>query len=328
MNSIMIKNLFLGLILTLIIILISFGYLGLKYFPKDALRTLLLLDRKNLFYALLSLFSFHTFDTLRVIVLARALKVKYPLWYGYLVSLVNTFGSTVTPAHLGGELLPLYTLSRRGGHFYQILTIVTMKGFSGFFFYLLFLPLTLNALLRDSRQTKEFLLVVGALLLFSLTLFLLYKLLFKKEALFQKNFLNKLRRTAFRYFITCKIFFRTKKKEFILALLLSFGLYFSFLFVGIFLVRAFNPSGDILEIFLDQLPLLYAIFISPTPGGSGVGEFGALPIFSPYLPEDTIGLFVILWRTLSQYLSAFLGGLIFLILVIIDYKKRHAEQSH
>lgn len=328
MNSIMIKNLLLGLILTLIIILISFGYLGLKYFPKDALRTLLLLDRKNLFYAILSLFFFHTFDTLRVIVLARALRVKYPLWYGYLVSLINTFGATVTPAHLGGELLPLYTLSRRGGHFYQILTIVTMKGFSGFFFYLLFLPLTIKVLLKDSRQTKEFLLVVGSLLLFSLIFFSLYKLLFRKEALFQKNFLNKLRRTAFRYFITCKIFFRTKKKEFILALLLSLGLYFSFLLVGIFLVKAFNPSGDVLDIFLDQLPLLYAIFISPTPGGSGVGEFGALPIFSPYLPEDTLGVFVILWRILSQYLSAFLGGFIFLIFVIVDYKKRYAEAAH
>ncbi len=327
MCQVMIKNLFLGLIFTLIIILISFGYLGLKYFPKDALRTLTLLDRKNLFFALLSLFSFHTFDTLRVIVVARALKIRYPFWYGYLVSLVNTFGATVTPAHLGGELLPLYTLSRRGGHFYQILTIVTMKGFSGFFFYLLFFPLTIKALLRDPRQTKEFLLIVSSLLFFSITLFLLYKLLFKRESLFQKNFLPKLKRTIFRYIITCKIFFRTKKKDFFLALILSLGLYFSFLSVGIFLVRAFNPSGDISEIFMDQLPLLYAIFISPTPGGSGVGEFGALPIFSPYLPEESLGLFIILWRILSQYLSAFLGGIIFLIFVILDYKRRHAEGS-
>lgn len=327
MFQVMIKNLFLGLIFTLIIILISFGYLGLKYFPKDALKTLTLLDKKNLFFALLSLFSFHTFDTLRVIVLARALKVRYPLWYGYLVSFVNTFGATVTPAHLGGELLPLYTLSRRGGHFYQILTIVTMKGFSGFFFYLLFFPLTIKALLRDPKQTREFLLIVGSLLFLSLALFLLYKFLFKREALFQKNFLSKLKRTIFRYIITCKIFFRTKKRDFFLALMLSLGLYFSFLSVGIFLVRAFNPSGDILEIFLDQLPLLYAIFISPTPGGSGVGEFGALPIFSPYLPEESLGLFVMLWRILSQYLSAFLGGIIFLVLVITDYKKRHAEGS-
>jgi uncharacterized protein (TIRG00374 family) len=66
---------------------------------------------------------------------------------------------------------------------------------------------------------------------------------------------------------------------FLLAVLLSIALYLSFLAIGAALLKAFNPSVSIVEVFIHQLPLLYAIFMSPTPGGSGVGEFGAIPVF-------------------------------------------------
>lgn len=318
----MFRNLLIGLILLLLILGLSFTYLAFKYFPKNLWEVLVELDKKYLFYTLFFLFLFHTFDTLRVIILARALKIRYPLWYGYLVSFVNTFGATVTPAHLGGEFLPLYTLTRKGGHFYQVLTIITMKGFSGFFFYLFFLPLTLKSLLADPKQTKEFLGIVGSLLFLSILAFFLYKLLIKREKVLKKDFFKKIKIPLFRYIITCKLFLKTKKKEFVLVLIFSFLMYFSFLFEGVFLIKAFNQEASELEIFLDQLPLLYAIFISPTPGGSGVGEIGAIPVFSAYLSKDKLGLFVILWRIISQYLSAFIGGLIFLFFLLEDLRKK------
>ena len=316
----MLRNLLIGLILLIIILGLSFTYLAIKYFPKDLWRVLLTLEKRHLFNAFFFLFLFHTFDTLRVILLARALKVRYSFGYGYLVSFVNTFGATVTPAHIGGEILPLYTLTRKNGQFYQILTIITMKGFSGFFFYLIFFPLTLKSLWEDPRKAKEFLAIAGTLLIISFIMYLLYLFLIKKEELLKKNYLKKIKTTLFRYIITCKTFFKTQKKIFFLALIFSFLMYFSYLLEGVFLVKAFNPEAKASDVFLDQLPLLYAIFISPTPGGSGVGEFGALPIFSAYLPEENLGLFVILWRILSQYLSACIGGFIFLIFLIKDLR--------
>jgi len=315
------KNLLTGLFLFTLILGLSLFYLAYRYFPKDLLETLFSLNKGYLLASLLTLFLFHTFDTLRVIILARALKVHYPLFYGYLVSFVNTFGATITPAHLGGEFLPLYTLSRKGGHFYQILTIITMKGLSGFFFYLLFFPLTLKSLFENPKQAKEFLAIVGVLLLLSLAVYFFYSLILKKDRGLKKNLKKRLKRTFFKYYLTCKIFFKTKKKTFFLAILLSLLMYFAYLLEGVFLLKAFNPEVDELKVFLDQLPLLYAIFISPTPGGSGVGEIGALPIFSPYLPEELLGVFVLLWRLITQYFSAFLGGLIFLGMLLQDLKK-------
>ncbi|MEZ0344727.1 MAG: flippase-like domain-containing protein [Caldimicrobium sp.] len=317
----MLRNLLIGFLLLLLILGISFTYLAIKYFPKDLWVVLKSLNKKYLLYTLVSLIFFHTFDTLRVIVLARALKIRYSLWYGYFVSFINTFGATVTPAHLGGEVLPLYTLTRKGGQFYQVLTVITMKGFSGFFFYLLFFPLTLQSLISDPRQAKEFIGIVGSLLILSVLTFLFYKFLIKKEGIFKKELVNKVKMILFRYIITCKIFFKTRKGEFFLALLLSLGMYFTYLLEGVFLVKAFNPSAREIEVFLDQLPLLYAIFISPTPGGSGVGELGALPIFSAYVSQENLGLFVILWRILSQYFSAFIGGVLFFIFLFEDLRK-------
>lgn len=316
----MMRNILYGLFVTCIIILLSFAYLGYKYFPKNTISLLKNLHLSYLFLSFLGIILYHTFDTLRLLVLARALGIRYSLFYGYLVSFTNTFGATVTPAHLGGEILPLYTLARKGGQFYQIMTIVTMKAISGSFFYILFLPLTIKTLIRDPKQTKEFLAIVGSLILLSLIIYLLYKFLLKKNTQ-NSSFLYRLKRTFLRYFVTCRSFFKREKMAFIQALLLSLLLYTSFLFIGVFLTKAFNPKANFVEVFLDQLPLLYAIFISPTPGGSGVGELGALPIFSPHLPVEHLGLFVILWRVISQYLSALIGGFIFLIFLWKDLYK-------
>ncbi|MFN3505414.1 MAG: flippase-like domain-containing protein [Caldimicrobium sp.] len=319
----MLRYLLLGLILFTLIIGFSFGYLIIKHFPKELPSLIFALNRKNLFLSLLSLFFYHTFDTLRVIIIARALGIKYPLWYGYLVSFVNTFGATITPAHLGGEILPLYTLSRKGGQFYQILTIITMKGISGALFYILMAPFTIKTLFENPKEAKELILIVLSLSALFILGYLIYKIFFKKENLHKRGLLSKFKRMLLRYIVTSKIFFKTKKIHFFLAIFLSLLLYKSFLFIGIFLLKAFNPSVNPLEVFFRQLPLLYAIFISPTPGGSGVGELGALPIFNLYLPEDLLGPFVIIWRFLSQYLSALIGGGLFLVLLMKDVKKNY-----
>ena len=102
-------------------------------------------------------------------------------------------------------------------------------------------------------------------------------------------------------------------------------MYFSLIFIGVFLVKSFNNKAPIKEIFFKQLPLIYAIFISPTPGGSGVGELGALPVFRTFLPSKYLGIFAILWRILSQYLSAFIGGIFFGLFLLYDiFKTRDA----
>ncbi len=319
----MMKKLLQGLLITSFIVFLSFLYLLFRYSPRDLWEFLWALDEKNLALSFLCLFFYHTFDMLRVIVIARAIGLKYSILYGYLVSFVNTFGATITPAHLGGEILPLYTLARKGGEVYQIATVVTLKGLSGLIFYLIFFPLTLKSLILFPKLAKEIILILLAILLISLILYGVYLWIKERGSIVAKEreFIAKLRRNLKRYLVTCRRFYRERKTIFILAILFSILLYLSFLAIGIFLLRAINPEAAPIRVFLTQLPLLYAIFISPTPGGSGVGEFGAIPVFAEYLPEEFLGIFIILWRWLSQYFSAFLGGIIFLFFLARDVAK-------
>ena len=85
-------------------------------------------------------------------------------------------------------------------------------------------------------------------------------------------------------------------------------------------MKALHVPFNWLEIYLIQLPLIYAIFSSPTPGGSGVGELGAAAIFTGLLPENLLGVFIILWRFFSQYLGATIGGFLFISILLKDLK--------
>ena len=277
------------------------------------------LNKKYLLLSLLSLFLFHTFDNLRVFIISRAINLKYSFLYGYVVSLVSTFGATVTPAHLGGEFLPLYTLKRIGGKFHQIMSVITLKGIAGFFFYILFLPFTLEALVHDPKEAKDLLAIVLFITFVSICLYIVWSILRRKKGLIKKEYLRSLKYQFFKYLIVCKKFFKYKKRVFFLALILSIFMYIALLFIGIFLVKAFNSQASIKEIFLSQLPLVYAIFISPTPGGSGVGELGAVVVFESFIGSVLVAPFAILWRILSQYLGALFGSIIFLILGFKDF---------
>jgi uncharacterized protein (TIRG00374 family) len=118
-----------------------------------------------------------------------------------------------------------------------------------------------------------------------------------------------------------KLFSYKRKRYVLLATLFSVLLYICFLLIAPTLILAFDKEVDILHSLFTQLGLLYAIFISPSPGGSGVGELGGLVVFANFLHPYEIGLFVLLWRFISQYMSAMLGGVLFLICLWIDLKR-------
>lgn len=127
-----------------------------------------------------------------------------------------------------------------------------------------------------------------------------------------RSWKRKIKFNLLRYLVVCRNFFKTRKLLFFITVCMSFFMYLSFIAIGIFLVLAFNGNMEVLNGLVVQLPLVYAIFISPTPGGSGVGEIGALLIFEKYVSSELIGSFAIIWRFLTQYISALLGGVLFI----------------
>ena len=317
----MLRTLLQGIAFFVFILLLSLSYIFFKSFDSATLQALKNLNKKYLLISLFFVFLLHTFDNLRLLVISRAMGVRYSLLYGYVISLVNTFGATITPAHVGGEGTSIYMLARKGVNLHKVASIVTLKTLTGMAFFILFSPIMIYQLFQRPQNALK---LLGILLLFSLLVFVLFKIL-KREVnlprLQKKEWLKKLKSSFKRYLALLRFFYRRKKFEFSLATLFGILLYLSFFAVGVFLLKAFNEEVNTFKAFYEQISLVYAIFVSPTPGGSGVGELGGLMVFRNFLNKAEVGVFVVLWRTISQYLSALVGGVFFLICLIKDLKK-------
>lgn len=308
-------------ILTLILFF-SFLYIVLKTFDKNTIKALSRVNLKFLLIAFLFSFLGQTFDMLRVRTLSKALNVNYSIIYGYAISFVNTFASSITPAHIGGEMASIYMLGRKGSHFHKSMSIITMKALTGLSFFILALPFTIFYLTQ-----KPYLFIKLFKLLLAVVL-IAYIIFFISKKVFHSNFIEAKRKTLIkniikRYLASLRIYKKRKKSSIFLAILYAVLFYLSILFVAPFLLMSFNSKNiEPLDIVLKQLTLFYAIYLSPTPGGSGVGEIGGLEIFKDFLRRDEIGLFVIVWRFITQYISAFIGFFTFEFFIIKDGKNK------
>ncbi|SHK26655.1 flippase-like domain-containing protein [Thermocrinis minervae] len=311
------RSLIYWFMITLLLVFGSMFYIIKKYFTKDAIDLLLHANRKYLILSLLALAMYHTFDNLRLFVLSRAVGLKYNFGYGYVISLINTFGATITPAHVGGEFISFYTLMRKGGKLHKVMSVVTMKTLSGLSFFLLALPFAGYSLAQNPKKAVELLSLLALAFFLTGVAYLILRYFLKKKSE-SSSLKSKLKYTLKRYAVFMRIYLRDRKISLFLSVVSSVLLYISFLSIGSFLVLAFNEDVSFWEVLYTQLGLVYAIFMSPTPGGSGVGEVGALSVFASFVDPEVLGLFAILWRFISQYLSATLGGLFLVLLAWKD----------
>ncbi len=308
-----------GTLLFVLILLVSLGFIVFKTFSKETLSALAGLKRKYIFLSFLIIFLYHTFDNLRLFILSKALGVRYSLGYGYIISFTNTFAATVTPAHVGGEMSSVYMLLRKGAGLHRVMSIVTMKTITGASFFIFMLPVMAYYLYKHPEALSNTLRLLGILLAVSAFVYIAGRLFFNRSE--NKHHKEKLKKSLRRYLTYMKLFGYKRKKEVVLATLSSITLYICFLLIAPTLIMAFGKDIDLVEGVFTQLGLLYAIFMSPSPGGSGVGELGGLVIFANFLQPYEIGLFVLLWRFISQYMSALLGGVFFLICLWIDLRR-------
>jgi uncharacterized protein (TIRG00374 family) len=306
---------FWGSLITFFFVLASFLFLAIKYAPHIGIQTLYSVDFRYILLAFVLFLLYHSFDMLRLRTIAKGFGIKYSYKYAYLTSFVATFGATVTPAHIGGELIIFYMLKRLGVKSHKIWGTILFKTVSGFSFFILAFPIFLIYTISSQEVLRKVLVLFAIFLVFSIVSLPLIRWFQrdKKNQTFTKRI--KL------YCLSVVYFWKNKKKEFIKACIYSVLLYITFLNFAPILMKAFHLNFNLWEVYLIQLPLIYAVFSSPTPGGSGVGEVGGVAIFQGIVPATILGLFVILWRFFSQYLGATIGGIIFLTILFKDLKE-------
>jgi hypothetical protein len=116
-----------------------------------------------------------------------------------------------------------------------------------------------------------------------------------------------------------RIYLRRGKRAYLVAQLLTFGFfssrfiaaYFILLGLGIPVVpsRFVAVGPPVFQVWLTQALLNFALYLSPTPGASGVAELGSNAMMSPWVHGGYIVPYLVAWRVLTLFLCMFVGGL-------------------
>lgn len=109
------------------------------------------------------------------------------------------------------------------------------------------------------------------------------------------------------------------KRAYAVAQLLTFGFFCSRFAVAYFVLlglgipttpRTFVTVGPpIVQVVLVQALLNFALYLSPTPGASGIAEAGSTALMAPWVGGVYELPYLVLWRILALFLCMFVGGI-------------------
>ena len=116
-----------------------------------------------------------------------------------------------------------------------------------------------------------------------------------------------------------RVYLQRGKIAYLTAQLLTFAFFCSRFAVAYFILlglglpvtpRTFVTVGPpIVQIVLVQVLLNFALYLSPTPGASGVAEAGSTAIMAPWVQPPFVIAYLVIWRVLAMFLCMFVGGI-------------------
>lgn len=116
-----------------------------------------------------------------------------------------------------------------------------------------------------------------------------------------------------------RVYLKRGKRAYLTAQLLTFGFFCSRFAVAYFILlglgipttpKTFVTIGPpIVQVVLVQALLNFALYLSPTPGASGIAEAGSNALMSPWVSGAYELPYLVLWRILALFLCMFVGGI-------------------
>jgi uncharacterized protein (TIRG00374 family) len=264
---------------------------------------------------------------LRICVCARVLGATIGLWPCVLANCANVFLGGVTPSQHAGGPAQIFILMRNGMRFTEA-TVTSFCTYLGTVSVFLFLTLWLarpgsphaSAGLIHFFTGSAALLFGGTLLVGAVALPRPQTVIAFVRAvvgsiprfgprLVQTKGIRGLERLLLDYSLLAKRAWRQGKLGILAVIVLSGLIYLNKFLVGYVVARGLGlhpPLRSMLE--LQALQALVTYFV-PTPGASGVAEVTAAKLMNPLVPRESMGAFIILWRTLVLYVGMAMGAL-------------------
>lgn len=133
------------------------------------------------------------------------------------------------------------------------------------------------------------------------------------------------------------IYYRRGKLAFLGAQLLTFAFFLTRFAVAYCVLRGLGLSATpdrfvaigspLVQVILIQAVLNFALYLSPTPGASGIAEAGASTLMSPWVKGPYELAYLALWRFLSLFLCMFVGGVYVFRYLGTDVLERRIEEN-
>lgn len=137
-----------------------------------------------------------------------------------------------------------------------------------------------------------------------------------------------------------RVYLRRGKRAYLLAQLLTFGFFCSRFAVAYFILlglgvptepKTFVTIGPpIVQVVLIQALLNFALYLSPTPGASGIAEAGSNALMRPWVGGIYELPYLVLWRILALFLCMFVGGIYvfrYLGTDVLEQRMKEAEAA-
>ncbi|MEC9488632.1 MAG: lysylphosphatidylglycerol synthase transmembrane domain-containing protein [Halanaerobium sp.] len=268
---------------------------------------------------------------LRTRVLARALGEELSLLETTEIFLAGAFMANVTPSSTGSGPLLLYLLYRKGIPLGKASTIMFIQAICRLFFFSFLVPILYiffpGYIESGIIPIQLFNLVIGISLLISLaSLYFIWKprILYRfvkglQKAPFIKKYLQSEKAQSImamvleeteNFHLAVEKITQKKKGVLIYSLLITVFYWIFFFSIPSLTLMGFGEEPHFFRSSIMQTMLNLVLPFVPTPGSSGVAEFGFVAIFAPFINKHLIGLITIAWRFFTFYLPTFVGGLI------------------
>lgn len=286
-------------------------------------------------------------DFLRLQVLTWALGKFISLKSSIEFTMGGLFLGAVTPFQSGGIPLQVYILKREGFSIGEGTAIILFRAVLALGVVFVALPgiISYYHVISSAHVIKSILNYLFFFYLFAISIVLL--ILFKTEKVRKGlhgfgNFLrrkriiksdkpreivNKILDEVVSFKSSMGLFFKAGKWKTLLSFILtliSMGIYF---LIAPSLLYGLGVPVPIIKAAILQLVLTYLLVFIPTPGASGVAELGGFSLFALICPKELLGVYVLLWRFFTFYISVIIGGLVMIRMVGFEKLKKITKED-
>jgi len=269
---------------------------------------------------------------LRNHIFVKEFKKGGSIWISFKANLANIFMGAVTPSQSGGGIAQFYIFHKNGVKLPDAITLSFINWIST----LIFFPIAgiiSYFIIKDNIPSgfisylaqfgfSVFTILISVVLVALFFPQLVGNLIIKIGGLFKnmstkwenrlKSFGEKAKKSMIDYRSKCVNLLKRKPQLMLYSFVITIILYLNKFILAYIIVLALGAKADIAVILAIQAIIYLLLYFAPSPGGSGIAELSIAGLMAGILPDDYIGTFTFLQRSLLVFIPAMIGAFVVL----------------